>query len=74
MKQNGNRVFDLREEKLPGRQFFEIPTSLFPVRSSQYNGRFPVTTFPGQPMQDINPITNKIANLRERVESLRGYL
>jgi len=25
-------------------------------------------------MQDINPITNKIANLRERVESLRGYL
>ena len=25
-------------------------------------------------MQDINPITNKIADLRERLESLRGYL
>ncbi len=25
-------------------------------------------------MQDINPITNKIADLRGRMESLRGYL
>jgi len=25
-------------------------------------------------MQDINPIKNKIADLKGRVESLRGYL
>jgi len=25
-------------------------------------------------MQDINPITNKIADLRGRLDSLRGYL
>jgi len=25
-------------------------------------------------MQDINPITNKIADLKGRVASLRGYL
>jgi hypothetical protein len=25
-------------------------------------------------MQDINPITNKIGELKGRVESLRGYL
>jgi len=25
-------------------------------------------------MQDINPITNKIADLRGRLEALRGYL
>lgn len=29
---------------------------------------------PGQTMQDINPITNKIADLRGRLASLRGYL
>jgi hypothetical protein len=28
----------------------------------------------GFSMQDINPITNKIADLRGRLESLRGYL
>jgi len=27
MKQTGNCVFGLRGEKLPGRQFFEIPSS-----------------------------------------------
>ena len=26
------------------------------------------------PMQDINPITNKIADLKGRCEALRGYL
>ena len=28
----------------------------------------------GRKMQEINPITNKIADLRGRMESLRGYL
>jgi len=28
----------------------------------------------GPAMQDINPIDNKIKDLRGRVESLRGYL
>jgi hypothetical protein len=30
--------------------------------------------FAGVSMQDINPITQKIADLRGRLQSLRGYL
>ena len=31
-------------------------------------------SFGGFSMQDINPIKNQIADLRGRLESLRGYL
>jgi hypothetical protein len=56
--------FDMRYNQ----QFLSIQPRRFIVN------RCGKAVFLFQPMQEINPIKYKIADLRERTESLRGYL